>query len=179
MNIRQSLECVRAPHSFDGPEDLRGYDVFAGYMILDALIANQDRHEQNWAILAPPLLSSPLRLSPSYDHASSLGYNLTDSARKRVLQADGGLPRWTLRGAATRFEHSGKPLSLVEHAAAAVRLCSARGGAWWRHQLASADLTPLCESVENGDIDGMSEVAVTFAVKVLELNLRRLRDGIC
>ena len=26
-------------------------EVFAGYLVLDAWVANQDRHDQNWAVL--------------------------------------------------------------------------------------------------------------------------------
>ncbi len=78
-NIKSALEGVEAPPGFEGPESLTGFDVFCGYLMLDALIANRDRHEENWAVLIPLLRSDPPRLSPSYDHASSLGYNEQDS----------------------------------------------------------------------------------------------------
>lgn len=71
-NIELALDDVAPPPEFEGPGSLSGFDVFAGYLLLDALIANRDRHEQNWAVLRPRLLGPPVRLSPSYDHASSL-----------------------------------------------------------------------------------------------------------
>lgn len=46
-NIKIALNDVVPPPGFDGPDGLTAFDVFAGYMILDALIANPDRHEQN------------------------------------------------------------------------------------------------------------------------------------
>lgn len=179
QNVRLALETVIPPTAPEGLGGLTGYDVFAGFMVFDALIANQDRHEQNWAILAPLLTTAPQRVSPSYDHAGSLGYNLTDAHRQRCLTTDGGLQRWASKGAARRFEHLGRPPSLVEQAASAVALCSRDGANRWRLQLGSLDLTPLRASLSRADIDGMSDLAVTFVMELLDLNLRRLRDAIC
>jgi hypothetical protein len=71
VNIRQALLAVDVPPAFDGPQECGGFDVFVGYLLLDALIANRDRHEHNWAVLTPQLTTSSERLSPTYDHASS------------------------------------------------------------------------------------------------------------
>jgi len=79
-NIRVALTGVLPPPGFSGPDEMEAFEVFAGYMVLDALIANRDRHEQNWAVLTPQLASVPERLAPTYDHASSLGFNLQDVA---------------------------------------------------------------------------------------------------
>jgi hypothetical protein len=64
-NIQAVLTGVGAPPASACPEALSGYDVFCGYLMLDALVANRDRHDYNWAILIPPGGSdSPLVLSP-------------------------------------------------------------------------------------------------------------------
>ena len=57
--------------------------IFIGYMMLDAWVANQDRHHQNWGAI---LLEGVLRLSPTYDHGASLARNLTDEERQDRLQ---------------------------------------------------------------------------------------------
>jgi hypothetical protein len=57
-------------------------DVFVGYLLLDALIGNSDRHHENWGIVEQEL---QLYLAPTYDHASSLGRNITDEERDRRL----------------------------------------------------------------------------------------------
>ena len=44
-------------------------DVFVGYIMLDAWIANQDRHHENWGALR----SDKLRLAPTFDHGALLG----------------------------------------------------------------------------------------------------------
>lgn len=175
-NIRDSLQATLPPAEFEGSDSLSAFDVFAGYMILDALIANRDRHEQNWAVLTPQLLSLPERLAPSYDHASSLGYNLTDQAREACLRDRQRFTAWARRGTAYRFEHEGKPVTLVQHAVNAVALCSAAGADWWRDRVAGVDLSPVRGALVSGVVPGMSEVAARFADDLLALNLRRLRD---
>lgn len=177
-NIRGALRDVAAPPGFEGPDALDGYDVFAGYMVLDALIANRDRHEQNWAILTPDLLLGVKRLSPSYDHASSLGYNLIPEARGRCVADHGRLAAWANRGTAYRFEHTGKPPTLVAHAAQSVDLCTPEGANWWRERLADCTLDPVQEALRDRAIAEMSDLAARFAHDLLALNLRRLRDAI-
>jgi hypothetical protein len=56
--------------------------VFVGYIMLDAWVANQDRHHQNWGAV---LDGGTLWLSPTYDHGGSLARNLTDHERKSRL----------------------------------------------------------------------------------------------
>jgi hypothetical protein len=57
--------------------------VFIGYMMLDAWVANQDRHHQNWGAI---LHEGMLRLSPTYDHGASMARNLRDEDRKSRLE---------------------------------------------------------------------------------------------
>ena len=61
------------------PPALRdGLDVFVGYMLLDALIGNSDRHHENWGVLfqRPSGAGQEAEtLAPTFDHASCLGRN--------------------------------------------------------------------------------------------------------
>jgi len=54
-------------------------EVFAGYVMLDAWIANQDRRHENWAALWNV---NDLRLAPTFDHGAALARNLRDSERE-------------------------------------------------------------------------------------------------
>ena len=177
-NIKTALDGVAAPPGFTGPPKLTGFDVFAGYLILDALVANQDRHEQNWAVLRPQLQGEPDRLAPSYDHGTSLGHNLTDTERESRLRDPESLAAWVRKGVAHRFEHLGRPPSLVDHAAVAIHMCSPEAAQWWRGRLADLDLSGLNATLGEG-VPGMSDLAATFTSKLLDLNLRRLQDAIC
>jgi len=65
-------------------EDMR---QFAGYLVLDALIGNTDRHHENWALLRRESKEGvSYRLAPSFDHASSLGREMRDDKRLLLLR---------------------------------------------------------------------------------------------
>lgn len=60
---------------------------FAGYLVLDAVIGNTDRHHENWGLGRIRQGDGWIaRLAPSFDHASSLGRELRD--RKRGILLD-------------------------------------------------------------------------------------------
>lgn len=59
---------------------------FAAYLILDAIIGNTDRHHENWGLLRKKFPSEWRGfLAPSFDHASSLGRELQDKKRNRLI----------------------------------------------------------------------------------------------
>lgn len=61
--------------------------VFAGYMVLDAVIGNTDRHHENWGLLRRQVGEQRRsRIAPSFDHASSLGREMLDERRNLLLQ---------------------------------------------------------------------------------------------
>ena len=81
-NIWQVMDTV-----FVKPEDrTQGKRCIAEYMVLDALIGNTDRHHENWGILRKRVGNGWRGfLAPSFDHASSLGRELQDERRDRLL----------------------------------------------------------------------------------------------
>ena len=101
-NIRRALADCGAPPGFSGPASFGAYDVFAGFLVFDAWIANADRHEANWSLLHSA--AGHRLLAASYDHAGALGAGLRDQARDRGLADPVGIDRWVLRGLAKRFE---------------------------------------------------------------------------
>lgn len=172
-NVRGALRDFAQPPGFGGPATFGAFDVFAGYTVLDAVIANRDRHPANWAVLIGPERGDSL-LCPSYDHATSLGFSLTDADRQRIL---GGRRDWEAflrRGTAWRFEGCRK-LPLTDFARAALDLVSAQVRAYWLDQVAA------CEKVHLKDLAArvpeMSEAARTFAVELMDANRRRLLNG--
>ena len=63
---------------------------FAEYLMLDALIGNVDRHHENWGIYEVLMNSDRTinLLAPTFDHASSLGRELSDEVRDRLMAED-------------------------------------------------------------------------------------------
>lgn len=176
-NVRAALDGLLVPPDSAVPASMSAFDVMAGYLIFDALVANRDRHEQNWAILVPALTTSAERLAPTYDHASSLGYNLHDRVRRRLV-SEGGLEVWAGKGTAWRFEHTGTPLSLVDLAAQALEMCEPSAADYWRQRVHDLDLQGLYDEFDGGVVSGMSVDASRFATALLIHNLERLRHAI-
>jgi len=61
----------------EGPERDSAFRQLAGFVVLDALILNTDRHHENWALLRKTHADGrrEYRAAPSFDHASSLARN--------------------------------------------------------------------------------------------------------
>ena len=81
-NIRRALADCEPPPEFSGPVEMDAFDVFAGYSLFD-VVANRDRHEENWSVLRPRLRDRSPLLCPSYDHSSSLGFAETPEKLRR------------------------------------------------------------------------------------------------
>ena len=99
---------IAPPIGFDRFEGVEtATDVFVGYLMLDAWIANQDRHHENWGLILSP--QGTVHLCPTYDHASSLGMNETDESREdRLTTNDRGrsIDRYVERARSAFFESS-------------------------------------------------------------------------
>ena len=67
-NIERVLAGVRPP---DELPQMSAFEAFSGYLVLDALAANQDRHEENWAVLRPLPGGGEVTLAGSYDHGGA------------------------------------------------------------------------------------------------------------
>lgn len=85
-------ESVNLPIGWTPPSGIqKAVDVFVGYLLLDAWIGNGDRHHENWGIVRMKTASTSEEtehLAPTYDHASSLGRDLSNEQRqKRSVQA--------------------------------------------------------------------------------------------
>ena len=58
----------------------------ADYLVFDAIVGNTDRHHENWGLLFQMAENRvSVDLAPTYDHASSLGRELSDTKRERLF----------------------------------------------------------------------------------------------
>jgi hypothetical protein len=152
------------------------FGVFAGYLVLDALVANRDRHDENWAVLRPELLDARDLLCPSYDHGSSLGFNLMIS-KQEIYLSENKIQWWAGRGDAYRFEHfpPAKPPTLVEHAREGLQFAGKPARTFWLDQLQHITRSDVCAVVDR--MPELSDVTRTFIVELLVVNRRRLLDA--
>ena len=76
----------------------RAMESLASYALLDGIIGNTDRHHENWMIAwVHDRGDMTMEIMPSFDHASSLGRELTDDRRRQILEAD-RVSRYVQRG---------------------------------------------------------------------------------
>ena len=147
---------------------LSAWEVFVGYLLLDALIGNTDRHEDNWAVIAS---ESGRQLAPTFDHASSLGFLLSDRAREERLSTRdrNRTPEGFADRAKTRFYCKPHPIDVV----AAARMLDGRAAEehWLNQPQGIEDLvSPIWAIPEHR----MSDPARKFAERVMRRNWERL-----
>ena len=164
--VRLALQDVDPPLDVDS--DLSAWDVFAGYLLLDALIGNRDRHEENWAVIRR---DDSRRLAPTFDHASSLGFQLDDRERERRLTtADSGYTPEVWAGRAkSKFYLEPR---LVDVAIEACRMLDS--GVRDRLLERCEDTDRLIEPVWLVPERRMTQPAREFAERVLRCNHRRV-----
>lgn len=176
QNIKRSLEGVGPPPGYPELESMSAWDVFSGYLLLDAIIANQDRHEENWAVLRSAFGPEQARLAPTFDQEGGLGYQLTDQRRQEHL--DGRrLPvsEWAARGKAARFwQPTGAgQLSLVDAFGWAITRVSASVADFWLDKV--EQLTPGRVGSVFERLTVMSEAQTRFASALVQANVERIQ----
>jgi hypothetical protein len=115
-------------------------EFLCGYLTLDALIGNTDRHHENWGLLGTQIsqvndifVISRMEVAPSFDHASSLGRELLDEERLRRLN-DGTVLSYIRKGRGGIYGKASDKhgLSPLEAALRARKLYPDLFERWWR-----------------------------------------------
>jgi hypothetical protein len=151
------------------------YDLFLGYLLLDAWIANQDRHHENWGLIRH---QGQIYLAPTFDHAASLGQNEIDDRRhERLTTKDRGRHISTYVGRARSAiydsKNSKKPLLTLELFEQAAQKSPAAARSWLDRlrQVQETGCQMLFEQIPS---DEASPLARQFALTLLTLNRTRL-----
>jgi hypothetical protein len=170
-NVKIALSGVSSPE--DAPElaAFSAFDVWSGYLLMDAWLAGQDRHDENWAAIRT---AGALRLAPSFDHGNAIGFLLRDEERARRLAGPDGVYQWAARGQSKHF--AGRP-RLVVLAHDALGLAASHAREHWLARLDAVDLDDIASVTQQVPSATMSEAARTFVTRLLETNRRRLLDG--
>jgi hypothetical protein len=169
--VRSALEEVEAPAEFAGPQHFAGFDVWTGYLVMDALVAGRDRHHENWGIISS---QSGRMLAPSFDHGNALGFQENDEHRISLLANPSAFDRWLARGKSHHFASKPSLLALAHEALAATPVEVRR---FWIERLRSISLQDVRSIVESVPNDIMSDPTRNFATSIISANRERvLRD---
>jgi hypothetical protein len=167
---------TRAPSQWPPDHSLsKPKDFFAGYILFDAWIGNTDRHHENWGLVnaAPNIF-----LAPTFDHASSLGRELSDEVRLERLTTRDGRRSVTAyaaraRSALYRTESDPSPLSTTEAFKEVARRAPA-GAHFWYKKLANVTSAQIDAILEQVPGEAMSVPARQFVRCLLSENQARI-----
>jgi hypothetical protein len=157
--------------------------VFAGYVMLDAWIANQDRHHENWGVLFDQTrpTGSQLALAPTFDHGASMARNLTDSERQERLvtkDVNRQIPAFSRRARSAFYGESTpeKPMTTVE-AWYALAGRAPEAAKVWLGRLAAIGPDSLRQLLEEVPPNRLSRIGRDFTLYLLLENQKRLLAG--
>jgi len=157
--------------------------IFIGYVMLDAWIANQDRHHQNWAILwdSERPQGERLWLAPTFDHGASLARNLADEERmERLVSKDKNrqVSKFAARARSAFYGQVSDTRPLGTHEAfwqfAEVVPDAARS---WLKQLESIETASIQAILDKVPAQRMSKIAKEFTLQLLLVNQQRLLEA--
>lgn len=171
--VERCLELLREYRPPDGSAAMfvSASDAFAGYLLLDALVANTDRHHENWSVLQH---HGGSYLAPCYDLGTCLGFQLTNTERRERLETNDRnrtVHAWSEAGRSRTFET--RP-NLVDAAVQALESASEQARTLLVERLVQLEDAHLQQIVQAVPTDRMSPWAGTFATQVLRINRDRL-----
>lgn len=179
--FRASVEIIGAPPppEFEKTNRIQtALDVFIGYLMFDAWIANQDRHDENWGIIRMPNGNS--FLSPTFDHGSSMGRNETDAKRSVMLTTrdkNQHIGSYIEKARSALFpgvgSGGGKPLLTIEAFSQASKQ-NTMAATEWRERLASVSSNTIHSIVNEVPGKIMTDISKEFTFNLLILNKSRI-----
>lgn len=170
LHLPEQRWCANLP-----TEMRRGIDVFCGYLMLDAWVANQDRHHENWAAV---WTENRLTLAPSYDHGSALARNVGDQEKKARLRTNDvgySVAAFARRASSRLFDAAGdpKPLGALD----AFQALSARvpeAAQAWKDRLRTVDENIAADVLEQVPPQRLSAISREFTLQLLLENRSRI-----
>lgn len=162
-------------------EQAAAFQQMAGYLILDAIILNTDRHHENWALIRVMHQDGRIshEMAPTFDHASSLGRNEPPDKLATWL-SEPGRPEWYAARSQCRGgiylrsddAHGANPLRLLELVARK----------WpdyfvpWLPSLENVNEDALCDTVARIPAETMVQAQRDFSRALLRVTYRRVKD---
>jgi hypothetical protein len=147
-------------------------ELFIGYLLLDALVGNTDRHHENWGVVRTS--SGNEHLAPTFDHASSLGCHEVDerrSARLCTRDKNFAVAAFARKGRSALYLNAedARPLLLRDaFLLAAQQFTSA--GKYWLGVLGGISDAGLGILVNEVPPARMTRLAAEFATQLLVIN---------
>ena len=171
-NIKNIIAAIVEIAGVGSMNPMAGWDTMmedlASYALLDGLVGNTDRHHQNWMVAYVENAGDiRMHVLPSFDHASSLGRELLDERRERILYSNDVL-NYLKKGHGGVFVdgthgRAPSPLRLAQ------LLCrwKPRLARTWFDRLNSVPDTEFRSVIDRIPPEFMSDIAKEFAFQVM------------
>lgn len=164
-------------HSPSG-EEQSIVDSFITYLMLDCLIGNQDRHDENWGIIVN-FSKKLFNFAPTFDHASSLACRMGDEERKKRLETkDKGysLDTYLLRAKTPFFDAKGESrLTTIDCLDQAIKISkSEKIATSWIDRLSSLSEDKITMIFEKFPDGYLSEETISFSIVYILKNRDRI-----
>lgn len=150
-------------------------DFFSGYLMLDALISNQDRHSENWGLIVTG--KGRLHLAPTFDHAAGLGRNESDETKAmRLASRDSGqrVPTYVRRAKSYFYlrEQRLRTLKAFEY----FGILNPVASLGWLGQLELLTTETMKDMISRVPTEIMTNVSKEFALEMLVANKSNIMD---
>ncbi|MBD3653850.1 hypothetical protein [Kangiella sp.] len=148
-------------------------DFFIGYLLLDTLVSNQDRHQQNWGVIQTA--DATVHLSPTFDHAASLGRNESDERREQILKAGErgfNIERYVRRAKSLLYSNGVKLKTIDAFHEFAVVSESAKDS--WLEKLDKLKESEIVDIVQKVPCGIMTDMSKDFCISLIKANKSRL-----
>jgi hypothetical protein len=170
-NVLKSLDLadVKIPSNWQQP--IAGIDtgakLFVGYMMLDCLVNNSDRHDHNWEVMA---VGERIELVSSFDHGLALGSTDEDEDKPTLSLAD-----YVDRYSQSCFQSGYNKLPALTVFERCVRLYPDATRIWQKRltQVTLAQIEEVFRHIPEGRI---TPIAAKFAIDLLNFNQQRISD---
>lgn len=163
------------PHQENYPTT--ALDAFAGYLMIDALTGNQDRHHENWGAIRNRYIDM---LAPTYDHGASCARNLSDEQRTdRLTTSDQGysVQKFASRAKSAFYSSESNSKRLSTHEAYSQFCVSARiDQSIWIDKLLKVTDEALLTILDDIPETRMSQVSKQFTLQYIQANRSLLQS---
>ncbi len=150
-------------------------DIFISYIMFDCLIANPDRHHENWGILLDSK-HQKYYLAPTYDHASGLGCRVSDKERKNRLTTKD--KRYSVKAFVRKpktpfYDRKSKGIKTIDAFKMLIKKNEVAAD-YWLNQLYLLSDDAIKNIFDKIPEDLISSAAIDFAIAIIKENKKRL-----
>ncbi|MFZ5806715.1 MAG: hypothetical protein ACOY3I_05875 [Verrucomicrobiota bacterium] len=174
--VEHIINAIKA--TFSQGECENALTTVAGFMFLDALICNTDRHHENWGILRRVFKTGETvcTVAPSFDHSSSLGRELTNEKRCELLSGK-RIEKYITKGSGGIYwnekdKEGDAPLQLIQKTYAK----HPSYFKFWIQKLCSIEFSAFVDILQRIPEERMDLTAKDFCLELLKITSSRLKS---